>query len=78
MAGCYVTSGTITRNEKARLVRDGAVAYEGTISTLRRVKDDVGAVQSGYECGLTLSDYQDYKDGDVVETFRLEEVAQTL
>jgi translation initiation factor IF-2 len=78
VAGCYVTSGSLARSDKARLVRDGVVVYDGSISSLRRVKDDVSSVQAGYECGLTLTDYQDIKEGDVVETYRFEEVAQVL
>jgi len=78
VAGCYVTSGSLARSDKARLVRDSVVVYDGSISSLRRVKDDVSSVQSGYECGLTLTDYQDIKEGDVVETYRFEEVAQVL
>ena len=78
VAGCFVTSGTLGRNDKMRLVRDGTVVYEGTIATLRRVKEDVAAVQAGYECGLTLTDFSDYKEGDVIETYRFEEVAQVL
>ncbi|MFP4381708.1 MAG: translation initiation factor IF-2, partial [Candidatus Sumerlaeia bacterium] len=78
IAGCYVTEGTVSRSDKIRLVRDGVVVHEGSIQTLRRVKDDVSSVQAGYECGLTLRDYQDIKEGDVVETYVHEEVAQTL
>jgi translation initiation factor IF-2 len=78
VAGCYVTNGTIARNDKARLVRDSVVVYDGSVATIRRVKDDVSSVQAGYECGLTLTDYQDYKEGDVVEVYRHEEMAPVL
>lgn len=78
VAGCYVTTGTISRNDKARLVRDSVTLYEGTLNTLRRVKDDVSTVQTGFECGITLTNYQDIKEGDVIETYQLEEVDQTL
>jgi translation initiation factor IF-2 len=61
-----------------RLVRDGAVVHEGELSSLRRIKDDVSSVQSGYECGITIRDYQDIKEGDVIETYGFEEVDQTL
>jgi translation initiation factor IF-2 len=67
VAGCYVTSGTITRNDKMRLVRDGKVVYQGTLATLRRIKDDVKEVQAGYECGMTFTNYNDFKEGDVIE-----------
>ncbi|HBF34862.1 TPA: translation initiation factor IF-2, partial [Candidatus Sumerlaeota bacterium] len=78
IAGCYVTSGTVSRSEKMRLVRDGNIVHTGEILSLRRVKDDVASVQSGYECGITLKDFQDIREGDVIETFAFEEVAQTL
>lgn len=75
IAGCQVISGTLERNSKARLVRDNVVVYEGKIQSLRRFKDDVKEVASGYECGLALDKYQDLKQGDIVEPFVLEEVA---
>jgi len=78
VAGCYVTSGEILRSDRARLVRDSVTVYEGTLNTLRRVKEDVASVQSGFECGLTLLDFQDIKEGDVIETYHLVEVEQTL
>ncbi|HUT23046.1 MAG TPA: translation initiation factor IF-2, partial [Sumerlaeia bacterium] len=78
VAGCYVTSGEILRNDRARLVRDSVAVYDGTLNTLRRVKEDVASVQNGFECGLTLLDFQDIKEGDVIETYHLVEVDQTL
>jgi translation initiation factor IF-2 len=70
IAGCMVTSGTIRRNSKARLIRDGVVVVESTdISSLRRFKDDATEVREGFECGLTLNNYNDVKVGDVIETF---------
>jgi len=78
IAGCYVTHGAVSRGDKMRLVRDGAVVHEGELSSLRRIKDDVSSVQSGYECGITIRDYQDIKEGDVIETYGFEEVDQTL
>jgi translation initiation factor IF-2 len=75
VAGCMVTEGTIRRNARARLVRDGAVVYEGTISSLRRFKDDVREVAAGFECGVSLEGYQDVKEGDVIQAFQVEEVA---
>ena len=77
VAGCYVTSGTITRGSKVRFLRGGTVIWNGDVSSLRRFKDDVREVQSGYECGIGLSDYQDLKDGDVIETFENRELART-
>jgi translation initiation factor IF-2 len=75
IAGCQVISGTLERNSSARLVRDNVVVYEGKIQSLRRFKDDVKEVASGYECGLALDKYQDLKQGDIVEPYILEEVA---
>ncbi len=74
IAGCQVISGKIERNLEARLIRDNVVVYQGKILSLRRFKDDVKEVQSGYECGLALEKYQDLKQGDIVEPFVLEEV----
>ena len=77
IAGCYVTNGTITRGTKVRFLREGAIIWKGEISSLRRFKEDVREVQSGYECGIGLSDYQDLKNGDVIETFEEREIAHT-
>ena len=77
IAGCYVTNGTITRGSKVRFLREGTIIWKGEISSLRRFKEDVREVQSGYECGIGLSDYQDLKDGDVIETFEEREIART-
>jgi translation initiation factor IF-2 len=74
IAGCQVLSGAMERNLMARLIRDSVVVYQGKINSLRRFKDDVKEVASGYECGLTLEKYQDLKQGDIVEPFILEEV----
>jgi translation initiation factor IF-2 len=78
IAGCYVTRGTITRGSRARLVRDGVIIYEGTISSLRRFKDDVREVAEGFECGIGLEGYNDLKEGDVIEAFEVREVARSL
>jgi len=78
IAGSYVRSGTIRRNSRARLVRDGVVVYDGKIASLRRFKDDVGEVRDGYECGIGLENYQDLKDGDIVEAYEVEEVARSI
>ncbi|MBQ7064765.1 MAG: translation initiation factor IF-2 [Firmicutes bacterium] len=78
IAGSYVTDGKIARGSKARLVRDGIVIYEGEIASLRRFKDDAKEVATGYECGITLKDYSDIKEDDVIESFVMEEVKRTL
>ncbi|MDP9296631.1 MAG: translation initiation factor IF-2, partial [Actinomycetota bacterium] len=78
VAGSYITSGTITRGARGRLVRDGVVVYEGRIGTLRRFKDDVREVTEGYECGIGLENYQDIHEGDVIEAFEVREVARSL
>jgi translation initiation factor IF-2 len=78
IAGSYVLSGVIRRNSLARLVRDGVVIYEGKLASLRRFKDDVAEVRDGYECGIGLENYQDIKDGDVIETFEVEEIARSI
>ncbi len=74
IAGCYVLEGEVNRDSLARLVRDGTVIYEGKISSLRRFKDDVKNVKSGFECGLGIENFQDIKVGDVVEIYELVEV----
>jgi translation initiation factor IF-2 len=78
VAGCYVTSGTIPRNGRVRLVRDGVVVYEGRIGSLRRFKDDVSEVREGFECGIGLENFQDVKEGDVIEAFEVEEIARQI
>ena len=78
IAGSYVRSGTIRRNSRARLVRDGVVVYDGKIASLRRFKDDVAEVRDGYECGIGLENYQDLKDGDIVEAYEVEDVARSI
>jgi translation initiation factor IF-2 len=74
VAGVQVISGKMERNLEARLIRDSVVVYQGKIGSLRRFKDDVKEVASGYECGLCLEKYQDLKQGDIVEPFILEEI----
>ena len=78
IAGCGVLDGKITRNTGVRLVRDGIVVYEGRISSLRRFKDDVKEVASGYECGIGIENYNDVKKGDILETFIQVEETPTL
>jgi translation initiation factor IF-2 len=74
IAGSYVTDGKITRSAKARVIRNGVVVYEGGIDTLKRFKDDTKEVAQGYECGITLDNYNDIKEGDVIEAFVMEEI----
>ena len=69
IAGCYVLDGKITRGSKVRFLREGAIIWKGEIASLRRFKDDVPEVAAGYECGIGLSDFQDLKNGDIIETF---------
>jgi translation initiation factor IF-2 len=78
IAGCYVVDGKVTRNSKVRLIRDGIQVFEGGISSLKRFKDDVREVESGFECGLGLENFNDIKVGDVVEAFRIVEAKRKL
>ncbi len=74
IGGAYVTDGKISRNSSVRIVRDGIVIHEGVLSSLKRFKDDVKEVASGYECGVGIENYNDIKEGDVVESFIMEEI----
>lgn len=78
IAGCYVIDGKITRSSKVRLVRDGIQVFEGTISSLKRFKDDVREVESGFECGIGLENFNDIKVGDVIEAYRIVEAKRKL
>jgi translation initiation factor IF-2 len=78
VAGCHVTDGHIERSAKARLLRDDVVVFDGKIGSLRRFKEDVKEVQSGYECGIGLENFQDMKPGDVFEVYQVEEVKAEL
>ena len=77
VAGSYVTEGSINRNAKARLVRDGVVVYDGTIVSLKRYKDDEQTVATGYECGIGLVNFRDIKEGDTIESYQVNEIART-
>ena len=77
IAGCFVREGVITRGSKVRFLREGTIIWKGTITSLRRFKDDAREVQSGFECGIGLSDYQDLKEGDIIETFDEREIPRT-
>jgi translation initiation factor IF-2 len=77
IAGCYVLSGVITRGSKVRFLRDGVIIWKGSIQSLKRFKDDAREVREGFECGIGLSDFQDLKQGDVIETYEEREIART-
>jgi len=72
-----VQSGTITRNSKVRFLRDGTIIWKGTITSLKRFKDDAREVNAGFECGIGLSDFQDLKAGDIIETYEEREIPRT-
>lgn len=76
VAGAYVLDGKINRDDKVRIVRDGTVIYEGNIGSLRRFKDDVKTVKFGFECGVGIEGYQDIKEGDIIESYKVVEVAR--
>ncbi len=78
IAGCVVTDGVIGRNDKVRLVRDGRIVVSGLLSSLKRFKDDAREVKEGFECGIKISDYDDIKEGDVIEAFTVVEKARML
>ena len=78
VAGCYVQEGKVTRSSKIRLIREGIVINEGDIGTLKRFKDDVREVESGYECGLNINGYNDVKVGDIIEAYKIIETKKKL
>jgi len=78
IAGCYVLDGKMSRNTQVRVIRDGIVVYTGELATLKRFKDDVKEVNSGYECGLSVKNFNDIKVGDIIEGFEEVEVKKTL
>ncbi|MEJ2337740.1 MAG: translation initiation factor IF-2 [Gemmatimonadales bacterium] len=78
VAGCYVADGVIQRNLRVHLVRDQLRIYSGKIDSLKRFKDDVREVREGYECGISIEGYNDIKEGDLIESYRIEEIARTL
>ncbi|MDY4031579.1 MAG: translation initiation factor IF-2 [Pyramidobacter sp.] len=78
IAGCRVMKGAIKRGSKVRLVRDGIVIWEGSVASLRREKDEASEVREGFECGMTFANYQDFREGDVVEAYELVEEKRTL
>jgi len=78
IAGCSVRNGVIQRTAKARIIRDGVTVYTGSLSSLKRFKDDVREVREGLECGIGIENYNDLKVGDRIESFRMEEIKRTL
>jgi translation initiation factor IF-2 len=78
ISGCFVLDGSVFRSSQARLLRDSTVVYSGSVASLRREKDDVREVREGFECGITLKDYDDVREGDVIEAFKVVEVKRTL
>jgi translation initiation factor IF-2 len=78
IAGCYVTEGMVKRGAKVRLLRDDVVIHEGTLKTLRRFKDEVKEAKEGFECGMAFENYDDIKQGDVIECFEIESIARML
>jgi translation initiation factor IF-2 len=78
IAGCMVTDGTITRNTKVRIVRDGIVVHSGDIMALKRFKDDVAEVRTGFECGISIKNFNDLEIGDIIEGYEEKEVKRTL
>jgi translation initiation factor IF-2 len=77
-AGCLVMEGYIKRNLRARVLREDVILYTGSIASLRRFKDDVTQVEKGYECGIGLENFQDIAQGDVIETYEVEERLRQL
>ncbi|MEW6623238.1 MAG: translation initiation factor IF-2 [Bacillota bacterium] len=78
IAGCYVTDGKIFNNSRLRLIRNGAVIHEGRIDSLKRFKDDVKEVSHGYECGISIENFNDLKEHDIIEAYKLEEIKREL
>ena len=74
IAGCYVTDGVIERNSLVRILRDGVVVFEGKMASLKRFKDDVKEVKQGYECGITIENFNDIKEGDIIEGSVMKEI----
>jgi translation initiation factor IF-2 len=78
IAGSHVVQGKITRNASIRLVREGTIVYDGALASLKRFKDDVREVEEGFECGIVLENFQDVKEGDVLEAYETRKVAREL
>jgi len=78
VAGSYVLEGKITNTSKIRIIRDNIVAFDREIDSLRRFKDDVKEVAAGYECGITIKDYRDFQEGDIIEAYTMEEIETSI
>ena len=78
MAGCYVLDGIVKRNSRIRVLRNNVVIHDGELESLKRFKDDTREVKAGFECGLSLKNYSDIKEGDQLEVYEVQEVARTL
>jgi translation initiation factor IF-2 len=78
IAGCRVLQGTIERNARARVIRENRIIGEYGLESLKRIKDDVREVREGYECGIKLAGFNDLKEGDVLEVYKVEEIARTI
>ena len=78
IAGCYVTNGNIIRKNKIRLIRDGIVIFTGKVKQLKRFKEDASEVKSGFECGISIEDFNDIKVGDVIESYEIQEIKRKL
>jgi translation initiation factor IF-2 len=78
IAGCYVTQGRITRAANLRVLREGTIVYDGKMSSLKRFKDDAREVEEGFECGITIENFQDVKEGDVLEAYETRQVEREL
>ena len=78
VAGCYITEGKMSRDAGVRLVRDSVIIFEGKVGSLRRFKEDVPEVQQGFECGISIANFNDVKVGDIIEAFKLEELEAAL
>ncbi|MEA4880036.1 MAG: translation initiation factor IF-2, partial [Synergistaceae bacterium] len=78
IAGCYVLEGVVRRNARARIIRGGVVLWDGSLANLRRFKDEAREVAAGYECGISLSNYQDFTEGDIIEVYEIVEEKRHL
>jgi translation initiation factor IF-2 len=78
VAGCYVSEGFVTRNSEVRVLRDNVVLHTGKLDSLKRFKNDASEVKQGFECGLSVANFQDIRENDVIEAFVMEKVAQTF
>ncbi|MBQ1867742.1 EF-Tu/IF-2/RF-3 family GTPase, partial [Selenomonas sp.] len=78
VAGSYVLEGKICNNSKIRIIRDNIEVFDGEIDSLRRFKDEVKEVREGYECGISIVDFRDFKEGDIIEAYTMEEIATSI